>query len=251
MARTLTDLVTVEAAKQEALAVLSGAEIRSLAELESEKAAMGCDDSSCLAELAGALGARYVLTGRVAALGELKILQLSVFDAEKGVPIFRKAINAKSIEQFIEVLPPAVDEILRPLNKKSTPASATPPPSTTADPPSETTSTQSAQSLTAVESPPPGTAGPDPLPTPAPPSPTKEGGGLSGILLGVAGVAALGGALAVVGAVVGFAFYFISIPNSPVAIRWGGLFGGGTAALVAIVALGVGAGTAGAGLFLE
>jgi hypothetical protein len=112
IARTLTDLLTVEASNHPGLKVLSGADLRSLAELESERAMLGCDDSSCLAELAGAIGARFVITGRVSKLGGLWLMQLSLFDAIAAEAISRVALKATSVEAFVDELPGGVKTLL-------------------------------------------------------------------------------------------------------------------------------------------
>jgi hypothetical protein len=58
-------LIPVELAPVTSFDVLSTADVQQMVELEAEKAAMGCADNSCLAELAGALGADLVVYGDV------------------------------------------------------------------------------------------------------------------------------------------------------------------------------------------
>lgn len=41
---------------------------------------MGCGDSSCLAEIAGAMGAEFVVFGDVGKLGETFVINLNLFD---------------------------------------------------------------------------------------------------------------------------------------------------------------------------
>ncbi len=54
-------------------------ELKQMVALETQKQLVGCDEdhSSCFAEIAGALGARFVISGRVGRLGEVILVQLS------------------------------------------------------------------------------------------------------------------------------------------------------------------------------
>ena len=58
-ARLLNDLVATAAERTSSLTVITGADIANVIALEAEKEALGCDDTSasCLAEVAGAMGA--------------------------------------------------------------------------------------------------------------------------------------------------------------------------------------------------
>lgn len=113
--RTLTDLITIETGREKAVASVSGAELRNLVKLEGEKALMGCDQDSCLAEIAGALGARFVLSGRVSSIGAIKVLQMSVFDATTATAISREAAKAEDIAGFVDAIGPAVKSLLAPV----------------------------------------------------------------------------------------------------------------------------------------
>ena len=63
--------------------------------------ALGCDDVSCAAEIGGALGARYMLTGSVGKLGSKLNISLILFDTEQVKVISRvrqKVDNRKQID---------------------------------------------------------------------------------------------------------------------------------------------------------
>ncbi len=66
----------------------TAAELRALADVEAARSVVGCDPeaTSCLAELAGALGARYVVTGTIGKLGEHVVLQLSLLPRPTSTP---------------------------------------------------------------------------------------------------------------------------------------------------------------------
>lgn len=131
-ARTLTDLIVGEVSSRVEHRVLSGADLRNLTALEGEKQAMGCDaDTSCLAELATAMGARYLVSGRLSTLGSEVVLQASLFDASKAEPIARQNMRAADLTALADRVPEIVGSLLAPLGV----ASASPPPTAPAQEP--------------------------------------------------------------------------------------------------------------------
>src|SRR5690606_33164351 len=61
----LNDLLGESVARHERLKVFTASDVRRIADLESARSIMGCDQNACMAELANAMGARYVLVGSV------------------------------------------------------------------------------------------------------------------------------------------------------------------------------------------
>jgi hypothetical protein len=122
VALTLTDLVTAafseiktkgeEQTDSKAYRTLSGEDIRKMLEIEGDKQTLGCEGGeSCLEEIAGAMGSRFVVYGRISSLGELLVLQLNVFDAQAALPISRKVLKAKSLGEFADSITPAAEEL--------------------------------------------------------------------------------------------------------------------------------------------
>jgi len=128
---TIASLMLVELSKQPGLDVISASDVKRLAELEGEKQSMGCVDSSCLAELAGAMGARYVVFGDVGQLGSLIILNLNLFDSSKATAVNRTTVQSNGVEDLPSKLAAGLRELTAPLNGAAT-AAATPPPAVTA-----------------------------------------------------------------------------------------------------------------------
>jgi len=96
---TTTEILTVELSRRRDFEVLSGADIRRLVALEADRVSVGCDlDASCLADIAGALGARYVVSSTVGKLGTLLVVTLSLFDASEGRAVSREVIEVESPE---------------------------------------------------------------------------------------------------------------------------------------------------------
>lgn len=86
------------------LEVLTGGDVRRLLELEATKMKAGCDDS-CLAEIAGAMGARYVLSAQLSRLSELHVLQLTLFDADEVRAVSRTSIREEGARALLEAVP--------------------------------------------------------------------------------------------------------------------------------------------------
>jgi hypothetical protein len=106
-------------AKTGAFEVISAREVQVLLGLERQKQLLGCaeESSSCLAELSGALGARFVLSGALAPLGGTWQLTLQLQDTTKSVTVGRSSRLAKNLDGLRALLPWAVAE-----------ATGTPPP---------------------------------------------------------------------------------------------------------------------------
>jgi len=80
-ASAATRVVAAAAAEVEGVVVMSAADLRRLAQLEGEKANVGCtSDTDCLADIAGALGAERVIFGSLSRLGGTTTVVLSLYD---------------------------------------------------------------------------------------------------------------------------------------------------------------------------
>ncbi|MDF1561495.1 MAG: hypothetical protein P1V51_00545 [Deltaproteobacteria bacterium] len=88
-------------------------EIQTLLGLEAQKQLMGCEsDSSCLAEIGGALGAPYVLSSQVSRVGSTWLLQLSILDAAASETVHRATRETDGIDPLVKAIKSAVAEIL-------------------------------------------------------------------------------------------------------------------------------------------
>lgn len=112
-------IASLLSAKSQIEAVTSS-DIQAMAKLEANKAAVGCDESSCLAEIANALGARYVVYGRVGKLDETILLQLNLFDASVGKPVSRQEAQGAKLQDLSNDMPQVLDGLLKPLGLVST-----------------------------------------------------------------------------------------------------------------------------------
>jgi TolB-like protein len=112
---TIAGLMIVELAKDTALDVISDAEVKRLADLEGDRQAVGCDDTTCLAELAGAMGARYVIFGDVGTLGSTVIVNLNLFDSQTTRAVNRVAVKADGVDALPAALSTPLRELTAPL----------------------------------------------------------------------------------------------------------------------------------------
>ncbi len=115
----LTDAVSTEVGRKGFFLVMSQSDIGNIVSQERQKQMLGCseDSSACMQELAGAAGARFVMSGQVTRLGEAYQLTLQTLDTQKAAPLGRSTRIAPALEQLQRALPYAVAE-----------ATATPPP---------------------------------------------------------------------------------------------------------------------------
>lgn len=86
----LTQLVADEAAHVRGFELLSAAEVRAVLDQEATKQLAGCDATSCLAELANALDADLIVSGRVEATADgASLISLSLVNARAIVVVNR------------------------------------------------------------------------------------------------------------------------------------------------------------------
>lgn len=111
-ARLLTDAVAVALQKHDALDVLTSDDVRRAVDLEAQRQTLGCDQSSCLAEVAGALGAALVVYGSVGSLGDDVALTLNLFDSTAASSAGRVLVRAPSVGVLADRVPAAVDDLL-------------------------------------------------------------------------------------------------------------------------------------------
>ena len=125
--KLIDELLTVEIAKRESFDVLSGADVRRMVELEAEKQAVGCEDTSCLADIAGAMGARYVVYGRIGKLGSRIVLTLNLFDSETAGSVGRSELKPESLDVIPDELPSVVNRLVAELVSAREPKTAAEP----------------------------------------------------------------------------------------------------------------------------
>jgi TolB-like protein len=113
VAHFVTTLVTSELRRNPGLAVTSQDDVKGLLGFERQKALLGCVETSCLAEIGGALGVEQIITGSMAKLGESIVLVLRVVDVRHGAvlrDVSRRLRNA-SQDALLDAIPDAVTQL--------------------------------------------------------------------------------------------------------------------------------------------
>lgn len=111
-ARIITDILSTALSSQTHLDVLTSSDLRQAVGLEQERQMMGCDDDgSCMAEVAGALGADLVVFGSVGRLGAVTVVNLNVFDSARTRSAGRRTIEVRSLEDLPVRLREVVSEL--------------------------------------------------------------------------------------------------------------------------------------------
>ncbi len=110
----VSNVISSELSEYPGFEILTGADMRQMVELEAEKQAMGCDQhNSCLAELAGAIGARYVVFGEMGKVGSSVLLALNLFDSSEAKALGRVTLRSKNIDALMDDIPWAIQKLLK------------------------------------------------------------------------------------------------------------------------------------------
>ena len=98
-------------AKSALLEVLTAGDIKSALDLEAQKRALECGDESCLAEIASALGAEYVVSGSVGTIGALTVVNVAMMNGKTAASMGRESVEAKNAEELLASTRSAADRL--------------------------------------------------------------------------------------------------------------------------------------------
>jgi TolB-like protein len=102
LAKSLTQLLSLELKKFKGLSVISRDEIKTMLRYESEKQVLQCkDDTSCLVEIGGALGVDFLVSGSIGKLGDTYVLSLKLMDINEAKVVQRVAESFKGAEAHL------------------------------------------------------------------------------------------------------------------------------------------------------
>jgi hypothetical protein len=110
VARVFVDSLLAELRKLQRASVLSLEEVRTLLDFESQKQLMGCTESSCLAEIAEALGADALVVGGMAKVDGRVALGLKRIDARTAEVVgdYTQQLTDANGEELLAAVGPAV-----------------------------------------------------------------------------------------------------------------------------------------------
>ncbi len=100
--RVLDELLVVAVDTLSPLAVISTADVNALLGHQRLRDAMGCDDVTCAAEIGGALGVDFLLTGNVSRLGSNVIVTLHLLNARHQTSVARGQATVKDDEDLYQ-----------------------------------------------------------------------------------------------------------------------------------------------------
>jgi TolB-like protein len=112
-AQTITRLVGIYAGQSAAFSLVTPEELGAIDEEIARQLSGGCSEASCIAELGGALGAKYMITGSLDRLGKLYILTLKLIDIEQVRAIGTAASQERSVEAFADSLPGTIRKLFK------------------------------------------------------------------------------------------------------------------------------------------
>lgn len=97
--------------------VMASKDIQRLLEIEGQRQALECESGgeSCLAEIAGAMGARYVVTGTLGRMGSLLLCNITLFDAQASRSILRESVEAEDPKDLLRRVDEAVVRLRAPM----------------------------------------------------------------------------------------------------------------------------------------
>lgn len=111
LAETVTKILTVELSHRN-FEVLSSRDLAAAASLEADRQAAGCDTSSCLMEIAEAMGADLLAYGDVVRLNKVMLVTLNVFDAKAGKAIGRDQVKVSDLDALPDAISHSLDTML-------------------------------------------------------------------------------------------------------------------------------------------
>lgn len=84
--------------------VMSQADIRDLLSVEAKRQLAGCTDRGCLAQIAGSLGAREVVTGTAAKVDDATLVRLTLLDTANAKVIRTKSAESTDTSELLELV---------------------------------------------------------------------------------------------------------------------------------------------------
>jgi outer membrane receptor protein involved in Fe transport len=109
----IADIIAELISKLGDVRVVSKADIQSMLNLEKQKRLAGCDDKECFAEVAGALGMPWMVTGNIGRFGESFVINLKLIDVRNAHVVGRTTRKVSGDEEdLLDALPDATRELL-------------------------------------------------------------------------------------------------------------------------------------------
>jgi hypothetical protein len=112
IATLATQSLGVSFEKLDVFEVRTAGDVQQALDVEMKKEAMGCDAQSCLAEIAGALGADYVAYGTVGSLGNSTLVTVNLYHHAKAKSLGRQRVQVVDRAKLPELMDQMVADLL-------------------------------------------------------------------------------------------------------------------------------------------
>lgn len=109
---TLNAILPTLLSEHKELETIAGSDLERLTALEADRQAAGCDDSSCLSEIADALDAQLLVFGTAGRVGARAVVTLNLYDRAKAKAVARKTVEIDPAANLSEQLRPTVSALL-------------------------------------------------------------------------------------------------------------------------------------------
>jgi hypothetical protein len=113
IAQVVTELILEALLNRHGVRALGPSDMRDMLDAEQQKMMLGCDKESCMAEIAGAMGAERLIAGSVGMLGSLHVVTLKLVDTKSAQVTSRSSRRFAKIEEVPEAIGPLVDDLLQ------------------------------------------------------------------------------------------------------------------------------------------
>ena len=112
--KSIDDLVVSELTARLTDGVIGMSDIQAMIGFEKVQDLAGCATNSCMAEIGGALGVDYLVTGKLGAVGSYLILSMSVIDTRNARAVSRvtRKVSRDDMARVVDALPGAIQALL-------------------------------------------------------------------------------------------------------------------------------------------
>jgi TolB-like protein len=111
-ADTLGEMIRIQVGKSDRYTLVTPEDMGAIDEELKRQLSGGCDEASCIADLGGALGAQFMITGKLKRMGKRYILLLKLVDIEKVKAINTQSVMAAGPEVLLDLLESKVAVLL-------------------------------------------------------------------------------------------------------------------------------------------
>jgi len=113
-ATAISDFIETRVAATESYQLTGPGDLKSMLGMERQRQLLGCGETSCTAELAGAFNADRLLNGSLARVGDSVLISLTLLDTRRAKAIHRVGARLKggSLDALLDQLEPLLNDLL-------------------------------------------------------------------------------------------------------------------------------------------